>query len=370
MDNQRTRQPEQQDKDLDLAALLSLIGRGIGRLFRGIGSFFVFLFNCLILLLLFIKRKFIFLLIAGVLAFAFGLITYYSTGPLYYSEMLVRTNFESSRLLYNKIRYFNALIREGRSKELSQVFGITENEAKQLNSFLIEPVSDELEKARIYKDEFLSHDRSTNFSLDTMWSKTIKYKDFKESLTTFDYPFHEIRLISSTSTVFGKVTDGIVKSVTENSTLKAVKSATHILLKQQEQIITSSLSSLDSLKEAYNKRITSSAMSGKGEGQNFIFSDRDSRNPEIDVYDKELLLKDELGSIKRKQMEQSEIIQVYSEFNEVGTPFSMFRQPFIKLPVYAIAGAFIILVLIEFIRSLNNIERNKKAAGAGLGQKK
>jgi hypothetical protein len=368
MDKQTSRPPEQQDKDMDLAALLSLISRGIRKLFLWIASVFVFLFECLLALMLFIKRKFIFLLIGAVIGFGYGLYAYYSSGPLYYADMVVRTNFESSRLLYNKIKYFNALIREQKTKELSNLFGLSEEDTKALKSFTIEPISDELEKARIYKEDFLTHDRSTNFSMDTMWSNSMKYKDFKENLTTYDYPFHEIRLLSSSSSIYNRISAGIVKSIQENATLRAVKTATDSLMKQQEQIISSSLASLDSLKTAYNRRISSSATPGKGEGQNFIFSDKDSRNPEIDLYDKELLLKDELGSLRRKQIEQSEILQVYSDFNEVGTPYSLFRQPFVRLPLYTTALVFIILVLIEFVKGLNKVEKNKKIKAAkGLG---
>ena len=363
MEYQNTKGPgQQQDKDMDLAALLSLINRGIKNIFLWIGKFFVFLFESLLLLLLFIKRKFVFLLIAAVIGFALGLFAYRNSGPLYYSDMLVRTNFESSRLLYNKIKYFNALIKENRKKELSQIFEIPEVEADKLRSFTIEPISDEIEKAKVYRDYFLTHDRSTNFSLDTMWSKTIKYNDFKKDLTTYDYPFHEIRLISSSATVFSKITNGVVKSVRENSTLITMKAATDSMLRQQEQIISSSLSSLDSLKNAYNKRITNSAASGKSEGQNFIFSDRDSRNPEIDIYDKELLLKDELASIKRKQIEQGDILQVYSDFNEVGTAFGLFRRPYVTMPAMALIAMFVILVAIEFVRGLNRIEKNRKGS--------
>jgi len=80
------------------------------------------------------------------------------------------------------------------------------------------------------------------------------------------------------------------------------------------------------------------------------------------------LLKDELGSLRRKQIEQSEILQVYSDFNEVGTPYSLFRQPFVRLPLYTTALVFIILVLIEFVKGLNKVEKNKKIKAAkGLG---
>ncbi len=360
MDNQPTRQPAQQEKDMDLAGLLALMSRGIRKIFVWIGSFFVFLFECALVLLLFIKRKIIFFLVAAAIGLVLGLISYNRSGPLYYSDMLVRTNFESSRLLYNKIKYFNALIREAKRKEISEIFGISEAEAVSLVSFAIEPVSDEIEKAKVYRDYFLTHDRSSNFSLDTMWSKTIKYNDFKKDLKTYDYPFHEIRLISTSSTVFSKITNGIIKSVKDNATMVSVKTATDSLLKQQENIISSSLASLDSLKTAYNKRITSSSTSGKSEGQNFIFSDKDTRNPEIDVYDKELLFKDELASIKRKQIEQADVLQVYSEFNEVGTAYSMFRRPYITTPVMAVVAMFVILVLIEFIKGLNRIEKRRK----------
>src|SRR5687768_9973909 len=91
---------QEKESELDLGVFFSLIGkiiRGIVGIFK---AFFLLLFNGLISILLFIKRKLIWFMIGGLIGFGFGLYRYLSKGPSYFSDIYVRANFESSRLLY------------------------------------------------------------------------------------------------------------------------------------------------------------------------------------------------------------------------------------------------------------------------------
>jgi hypothetical protein len=356
-------EPEPQERELDLGVFFNLIGKIVRRFFEAFRSLFVLLFQLLLGILLFIKRKIIWLALGSLIGLGFGLQRYFSKGPAYYSDLFVRANFESSRLLYNQIDYYNSLIKENRFKELATNFKLPVNEAEELIEFEISPVNNDLEAAKLYRSTFLSHMRTSKDNLiDTQWIKTMKFTEFKQSLELYDFPLQRIRLYSSRPDIYNQVEKGIIYSINNNEQFLAIKQNMISMFKNEEEILNRSLVGLDSLRTAYNKNISEMALVAKSTGTSIVLNDQNLRSPEIDLYDKELLLKDELINAKKRSIEQQNILQVNASFSPLGTKRSGVNQDFFKYTWWGALIIFGILLLIELYKYLDKIDNQKKRA--------
>lgn len=356
MQEDRNLQPKHQENEVDLGVFFTLISK----VFKKVGAFFSailsYLSEVILFFLFLIKRNILWLALSAALGFAFGLYQYHSSGPSFYSDLVVRTNFESSRLLYQKIDYFNALVKEGHRKKLAEIFGINEDEAGKLVSFQIEPVDDPLEAAKLYKNSFLSY-KHVNIAADTSWANTITYKEFVKNLTKYDYPLHTIRLSSRSAIIYSDVQNGLLKMIQNSASLQGAKEANIEMLRKEEQILTASLNGLDSLRKSYNKKIGSDAQGV--DGKSVVFAQGTARAPEIDLYDKELMLKDELMAVKSRISQNQDIVQVYADFNSVGTRVPKFKESFIIYALLSALTAFVIILLIKFSKYLNIIDQKR-----------
>jgi hypothetical protein len=350
----------QKETEIDLGVFFNLIEKIFRKAGILLSSLFLSLYHLFIAFLLFIRRKIIWLAIGALIGLGFGLQRYISKGPSYYSEMIVRTNFESTRPLYNLINYFNSLIDQQRFKDLSFVFGIQENEARNMNSFEISPVDDYIETARLYKNTFLDHDRTGTTNSDTLWSNTVDFNEFKNHLKPYDYPIQKIRLYSTYAGIYPKIQEGLIHFINSNKVLLFYKNSIHGLHSDEVNILQRSLSGLDSLRQAYISRLGRMGSPGSN-GNSVIISDTGLSNPEIEMVDKELLLKDELIEAKRKAMEEQEILQVHAGFTPTGIKVTdISRQSYIRYAIWGLLAAFGLLLLIEIFKFMNRLEKIDK----------
>jgi hypothetical protein len=348
------------ETEIDLGVFFNLVERIFRKTGILLSAFFLALFQFFINILLFLKRKIIWLAIGALIGLGVGLFQYISNGPSYYSEMIVRANFQSTRPIYNLISYFNSLIDQNRYKELSQIFGIKESEAKNMNSFEISPVDDYMETARLYRNTFLDHNRTGTMNRDTLWSSIVNFKEFKDQLKPYDYPLQKIRLYSSDARLYPKVQEGLVHLVNSNRILNFYKQSINGLNSDEVTILQRSLSGLDSLRQAYINKLSRPGTSGSN-GNNIIISDTSMSSPEIAMVDKELLLKDELIQAKRKAIEEQEILQVFSGFMPTGIKVTaIIRQSYIRYAIWGLLAALVLLLIIELFKFLNYHERKKK----------
>jgi hypothetical protein len=350
--------PEKKGEDIDISDFFRLIGRGINKVGLFIKSFFLLIYNFFISLFLFLKKKIVWLIIGAAAGAALGTYALVNGGATYISTMTVRSNFDNNYFLYNQLDYFNSLIRNNRYAELSKEFKITEPEARTLISFVIRPEKNELEAARLYRDAFLDFKRN-RFVQDTIWSKTLRFKDFQKNLTDIDYPIQHITFRSSNADIYPKIQDGIYQAVNNNAGLIKRWNTELAIRAQEETLLKQSLTSLDTLRQVYNKNLAREANNNaSGTAPQFFMNERSQRTPELDIYDKTLLIKDELATLQHKSAENAELLQVYAGFNKVGTRQSGLRQ-LVYYTLFGFLAVFALLVFIEFTRFLSRVEKTK-----------
>lgn len=355
--------PDKQDtnteKELDLGILMAYISAFFKKLLFAVIQFFVILSEGFFAFLLFIKRNLVWLIIGVLLGAGISLYFYFKNGPLYKTTMVVRTNFESSRLLYNKIEYLNSLLKNYNTKQVAAILNISAEEAGNIGWFSIEPVQDEIQQLTLYKNFFYRIPELSG-NRDSIFSRTISYQQFKKQLTPYNFPLHQITLNTSRQEGnFSGIGQALVAMMNENKTLRHTNDVIQSLYKDQEAIVTKSLQGLDSLRQAYYNRISSGYPPGTGESRNLILSETPQKVPELDLYDKELQLKNELTNIRINSTTEQGIVQVIADFNNATDKKPFFEQVFSWMTYFPVIIIFIILAGIEFLKLLNRIEKKK-----------
>ena len=349
---------DQKESEIDLGVFLNLVGKLFSSIARAIGSFFSFLFQLILSIFIFIKRKIVWLVAGALAGLSLGLYFYFKEGPVYYSDMIVRSSLGSSRQVYNAIDYFNSLISDEKIKELTDVFDITETASRKLIRFEISPVDDELETVKFYKD-FISDYSRNNPVNDTQRVMVIKYDDFRKNLTGVNYPLQRIRVYSHSPEIYRSIQSGLVKNLEQNKDLIALQDKLRNVLKEEEALLSRSLTSLDSLRIAYNISITRG--NAKGEGGNVVLgsNNKSFSNPEIELYDKEMQLKDAITGIRNKLIEEQSTFRITSDINKRGMKISGYNQEFFEYAWMGLLTSFFLVLLIECYRFLDKMDKKQ-----------
>jgi hypothetical protein len=84
-------------------------------------------------------------------------------------------------------------------------------------------------------------------------------------------------------------------------------------------------------------------------------------NPELELYEKVLQLKDELKTIRNHKLKHQELIQVYASFSPVGKKASVFKQDSFKYAYLATLIVLLLFVLFEAYKALSRYEKRQRA---------
>ena len=347
-------------EETDLGTLIYKFGRSLKQLSDSVGNVFVSIGRSFLLLCLFLMKNILWLAAGTALGFIFGQYVLKGSGTMYYSEMTVRANFNSSRALYNSVDYFNALSGAGDAKTLASVFSIDESQAEKLRSFSVQPVKSELSTAELYKKVFLQQIRSEKLRQDTFWTRTITYEEFKKSLANYDYPLQKITVIATDPLIFKKLEQGFINQVSENTLLQQARD-NHIANNSvEERVIGTALRSLDTLRSTYNQRLLRESPVTQNGTITLQDNTRESVVPELELYDKMLELLDELKMARQRSVTENDIMKVYSAFNPAGQPISLFRQSVVKYTIFGFLASLAVLMFVAFYKYLVRFERGRR----------
>lgn len=346
------------DDDIDLEQLFNKTGGVINNLFAWLSRVFLRLGTALLLLLFFFRKNLIWLILGAIIGMGYGIFLVSRNGSNYYSEMTVRTNFKSTRLLYGTIDFFNALINNGQTAELSKILNITRPEAASLIQFQSTPVVSETITVDMYNDRFLKFYHNNKLRIDTFWTRTIDYKDFKSSLTKYDYPVHQVKVISHNTFIFSKIQPAFLAYISNNELPKQEKANSDEVNKAEIDILVSSIQSLDTLRNTYNRRLSSEGgLNEKGNYLTQLGGNITANNPELELYDKMLELKDELKIIKNNAVLEKNILQIYSPFGPVGQKVGFLEQKVVQYALYGLLAALMITSVLSIYKVLHNLEK-------------
>lgn len=367
MENQPIK-PSPDEKDIDLGVLFKVFFEVAHRIVSAFRKLFRRLLNVLIWLLLFMRRRILFLLLGLLIGLIPGFYIHFFKGAEFYSVMTVKVNFESAHNLYNKIDYFNSLMQMHENKKLAALFNISETEADKLVRFEIRPIDDEIQAIELYKQHFYDpedyarvvHEGELMLTRDSAWSQLMKFRDFKNKLKEYDFPLQQIRLVSRTPSGYGAIQTGFISAVSGNNALQRKKQIFDEVSQEQTRVIRGSLSNVDSIMKAYTRQIASGAKTGNA--TSLTFSAKQAHNPEVEIFDEAVKLKNELGKLQDRSANRLDVVDVYADFNDRGTYMSPIKESFLDYSLWCLLGVLLLLLLVEAYIAIDRLEKKKRNA--------
>lgn len=309
MSNSTNPTPPSQNEEVDLGQLFTLIGNAFNRLFSFVGSIFTTLFTFLINLLVAVRRNIIGFLIAGVVGGSIGLVKHIYSPIVYEGTLVVAPNFESSRQLYNNIAYYNTLVAQQDSLQLSKVLKISAQQAASLMEFEVAPVISESTKLQQYNSLILS--------LDSISREEINYEKYLSTLDPIDYKQHQITVSSKDRLIYPALRKPILASISENDYFKDKQQVTLKNIALNDSLTLVSLQETDSLRGVYEKVLLEEAKK-QNASTSIVMEQQGQNNKELLLLDRKLILQSQLESNNEERLESQEILKVISDFPEVG----------------------------------------------------
>ncbi len=267
---------------------------------------------------------------------------------LFEAELLLEPNFKSTRQLYNNVNYYNDLVKQEDIASLQQIFNLDENEAVSLKKFEIAPIQIDSDIINSYDDLILS--------VDTLTIKSYEYAAFKNSFTKYDYTIHKVTVKAEKNDVFDKLDEVIISSVVNNAYFNRLKKITNNNLNRTDSLYRQNLIQIDSLRKVYMKVMIEEAKKDLS-GTSIDFGGQKTMTKEIDLYETNRKINEDLEEIIEKKSTKYEVINVLSNFQRIGTEVKGVTKNYVFLLGAFGAGLMILWLL---LRQLNTYLENYK----------
>ena len=342
-------QQKNNEEEVDLGSLFIIIGRGFSKFFAFIGSIFKGIFEFVITILLFLKEHFKKIAIAAILGGVLGLFIETTKNDLYGSEMLVEPNFESAKQLYNNVNYYNDLVKQKDTLVLANTFKISNKEAASLKKFTIEPI--------VNQNDIIKGYNSFVLSVDTTTVKSYTFQEFKNAFTNLDYKLHKITVLSEENSVFTKLDDVIISSVTTNQYFKRLKELTNENLNRTDSVYRKNLSQLDSLRKVYMQVMIEEAKK-LSTGTSIDLGGEKKSTKELELFETNKKINNDLRALANEKSKNYEVINVISNFQPVGYKIKGVTNNYVfLLGVISVGFMIVILLLIKLNIYLDNYKK-------------
>jgi hypothetical protein len=342
--DKNTSNSQTKEEDIDIGQLFLIIGKGFSNFFNFILNIFITIGSWILGLILFIRSNFKKLIIGALIgAILGGVYQYGIKSKKYESSMTVQPNFGSAVQLYKNIDYYQSLVDQEDIERLASSFKLSKEEAESITLIKVEPYSNDNQIILSYEN-FVS-------SLDTTTVKLINYKTFAKAPPVESFKYHIVTVTSKDKYIFNKLESPIINSIIQNSYYDKVKSTALSNLISRKDALEGSMVELDSLKNLYKKVLLAESKK-ENSGTNIFMSNIAPNNKEVFVFDKYMLMNQELIDVNKKLTDENEVINVVSSFNLIGMKVKGWYRNTIIL---GFAGGFLLILLILSFKEIDHV---------------
>lgn len=341
-----------QNEEVDLGQLFNMIGRLFDRFFNFIASIFKTIFSVFIYALKAIVNNFKIIVIVLLLAGVLGFILQRTQKDIYESQMLVKPYFDSKFQLVTNINYYNALIGEKDYTQLTSIFEIDEESAKQIIEFEIHPgPENENDKIKQY-DTFLK-------SLDSTRAQNISFDEFVENRSIYSGDVFEINVKSFKKDIFRSLEEGLNSTFTNTYSVKKREKRDSLIYIERNRIL-ASIKEADSLQNVYLRVMEEESKMKDGsyttkDGMSFIREKTKTR--EYDLLQEVNKLREELGKLDAQKVEEDVYFDTLSSFQDVGAKYSSIWNLYVVImPMIAFVLLCIVYLSIRLIKYVSSYE--------------
>ena len=337
------------DEEVDLGSLFTVIGKGFKNFFNFIGNIFKGVFHRLILILLFLKLHILKFSVAVLIGGIVGFFLESNKETKFSSNLIVKPNFESTQLLYENINYYNDLVKQQNTKHLASIFKIDTSKAAALRKFEITPLMNSNDIINAY-DNFI-------LEVDTLTVKSYDFDNFESSFTDFDYLVHNIEVQATVSNIFSELEITIINSIEKNTFFNKIKNLTKENLNTKDSILKANFIEVDSLRSVYMRAILEGAKNNSN-GTNIDLGSKSNITKENDLFEIDRKIIYDLSQTYEDIATKSDVINIISNFKPEGSEIKGITKNLIF--IMAVLG-FLLTLFIILLFDLNKyLEDYKK----------
>lgn len=337
-------------EEIDLLQLFGFFEGKIKGFFRLIFSGLKSVFDISISFLQVLQQNFIKIAIAVIVAFGVGYSYDMNKPKVYTSKMIVKPLFDSKYQLVTNIRYYNELVGNKEIDKLSEIFDITEEEAKSLKGFDIKdgPESEKT-KTKLFNN-FMK-------SLDSTAAATVNYEKFIDNITIYDASLYEIEVKSSINNVYEKISKGFKKTFKSGDYSEEIKEKKDILYKLKKASIEKSLKDIAALKEVYIKELSrEKAQKIEVLGSTALkLTDDQQKTKEFEMLQLQIEEQNKLTTLEEESIKENQLFEVVSDFQLIGSTSGSLKS---KMKFMFPIAAFILVLLVLFGMKFNKFVAN------------
>jgi hypothetical protein len=335
------------EEEVDLGSLFVIIGKGFSKFFNFIGDIFKNIFLGIIIILLFLKKHYVVISTAAIIGLIAGFSLEVNSPKIYTSDILLQTNFKSSRQLYNNISFYNDLIKQKDTLGLQKTFDLNSEYAISLKKFTIEPLKNKIDIISAY-DELIED------LLDTLTVRNYDLNKFSKSFTDFDYKIHRLTVVAEKNDVFDKLNKPIISPFTKNKYFSYLKKLTNENINRTDLSYRQNLLQVDSLRKVYMKVMLVQA-NNPSNGTNIDFSSQKGTTGATELFSINKEINEDLKEITKNKIRKSEIINIISNFQIIGKEINsiVYNKAF-QLAILFSLASIVILLLLKLNHYLSN----------------
>lgn len=244
---------------------ISKVLKKISSAFKALINLFVIVFIYLFFL---VKKRILILGTAFLIGSGVGIYHLYKNGPTFHSSFILKMSFDSGDILYKKISDINSLVLREDYKEISRLLNIDAKDAAHIYGIDLQPISNDLTEARIYKNYIAE--------VDTAIYKPIDRENYLERFPINLYPFQEVIIYSGGKINYDQVQKNLVNYLNENDYLKILHKSYKESFNKQINTHTRVMTLLDSM---INSKIQQNTNSSQGNNEKYIVGNIENSSP-------------------------------------------------------------------------------------------
>jgi len=349
-------QQENQSEEVDLGQLFKAIGNGFSNFFKGIANIFKGLFQGLVLILLHFFKRIFWYVGAVVLGLVLGFILNATTEKSYGANMFIKTNFDSGRQVYENIRQLNQLASVDRDTvELGKILNISPTKASKLKGFYIQPGTQENNIAEMYFEY--------RQNLDSISQTEVTYKSYKESLSNYAFPVHQIGVASTDKFIYKEIEKAFTKELVNNDYLDELAMVNAENLKSEKVALENQVIRTGYLIDEYLKIKISQSQKPESNGTSLYMGDTEASNSsvnEAELLKEQLKLEKQKREVLRLMVAEKDVLSVISGFPSSGYDIREWYEKYIiKVPLATFSITLFVFLLIGLGKFLKAQKENE-----------
>lgn len=305
MNNEPLHNPQ---NEVDIVALFEYFKNGIKSIFRTIGNFFKWIFQLFLDLLYLVYKNWILvfglMLIFGVL----GLFKNAYLSPKFKYEMIVEPKLNSTFELYNNVSNLSQIINPYFKNE-EGLSGIEKLE--------VMPIKRYADEVRLYysvpkNTEITGAPDMFGAERDTVFYRSVEFKDFQRDINDFDYPVQKIIVKSTNAIDTDKLKNLILEPFSKNAYWEKRLNNKKDVLSSKITIYSAFINRADSLLSAYTKNPEL-----RNNSEINISGNNSTENVEDDLFEQVKALSSGLENVQVSLNNSQNVIEVLSDFKRV-----------------------------------------------------